>query len=201
MAFSASTTACLAARLTARLLDDHGPRGGRRGRTSTFERTRGTHPQRIMSINRTGRDSSDVGNCLLFHRYVQTNIFSGLDLTKNVFQAHERFVRVRHFPQETATNAGAGIFLRPNRHASWPRSACKGPYFWGREIGKFWWCLVRLIPPDLRLEKANVRQCGGAFDRRSASMPKRAQKTVDELYGKIGQLAIERDFLARRSGR
>lgn len=28
-----------------------------------------------------------------------------------------------------------------------------------------------------------------------------AQKTVDDLYAKIGQLTVERDFLARRSGR
>jgi transposase len=30
---------------------------------------------------------------------------------------------------------------------------------------------------------------------------KAAQKTTDELYAKIGQLTVERDFLARRSGR
>lgn len=30
---------------------------------------------------------------------------------------------------------------------------------------------------------------------------KAAQKTVDDLYSKIGQLTVERDFLARRSGR
>ena len=30
---------------------------------------------------------------------------------------------------------------------------------------------------------------------------KSAQKTVDDLYAKIGQLTVERDFLARRSGR
>ena len=28
-----------------------------------------------------------------------------------------------------------------------------------------------------------------------------AQETVDDLYAKIGQLTVERDFLARRSGR
>jgi transposase len=30
---------------------------------------------------------------------------------------------------------------------------------------------------------------------------KTAQKTMDKLYAKIGQLTVERDFLARRSGR
>ncbi|EJW09303.1 transposase [Rhodovulum sp. PH10] len=30
---------------------------------------------------------------------------------------------------------------------------------------------------------------------------KLAQRTVDDLYAKIGQLTLERDFLARRSGR
>jgi len=30
---------------------------------------------------------------------------------------------------------------------------------------------------------------------------KAAQKTVEDLYAKIGQLTVERDFFARRSGR
>ena len=30
---------------------------------------------------------------------------------------------------------------------------------------------------------------------------KTAQKAIDDLYAKIGQLTVERDFLARRSGR
>ena len=30
---------------------------------------------------------------------------------------------------------------------------------------------------------------------------KTAQKTLDDLYAKIGQLTVERDFLARMSGR
>ncbi|KAA5603037.1 transposase [Blastochloris sulfoviridis] len=30
---------------------------------------------------------------------------------------------------------------------------------------------------------------------------KMAQKTVDDLYAKIGQLTVERDFLVRKSGR
>jgi transposase len=30
---------------------------------------------------------------------------------------------------------------------------------------------------------------------------KAAQKTIDELYSKIGQLQVENDFLGRRSGR
>src|SRR2546423_11041730 len=29
----------------------------------------------------------------------------------------------------------------------------------------------------------------------------RAQRVVDDLYAKIGQLTVERDFLAKRSGR
>ena len=34
-----------------------------------------------------------------------------------------------------------------------------------------------------------------------AAAEMRVQKTVEDLYAKIGQLTVERDFLARRSGR
>jgi transposase len=34
-----------------------------------------------------------------------------------------------------------------------------------------------------------------------AAAEMRAQKTVEDLYAKIGQLTVERDFLSRRSGR
>ncbi|EJW09306.1 transposase [Rhodovulum sp. PH10] len=41
-----------------------------------------------------------------------------------------------------------------------------------------------------------------AFDPSAgADAEKLAQRTVDDLYAKIGQLTVERDFLARRSGR
>jgi transposase len=34
-----------------------------------------------------------------------------------------------------------------------------------------------------------------------AAAEMRVQKTVEDLYAKIGQLTVERDFLSRRSGR
>ena len=41
-----------------------------------------------------------------------------------------------------------------------------------------------------------------AFDASvGADAEKTAQKAVEDLYAKIGQLTVERDFLARRSGR
>ena len=40
-----------------------------------------------------------------------------------------------------------------------------------------------------------------AFDGVGGSDEARARREVDELYAKIGQLTVERDFLARRSGR
>jgi transposase len=41
-----------------------------------------------------------------------------------------------------------------------------------------------------------------AFDPKvGAESELRAQKTVADLYAKIGQLTVERDFLSRRSGR
>jgi transposase len=41
-----------------------------------------------------------------------------------------------------------------------------------------------------------------AFDSNAGlDAEKSAQKTVEDLYAKIGQLTVERDFLARRSGR
>ena len=41
-----------------------------------------------------------------------------------------------------------------------------------------------------------------AFDRGSGSAGEgRTQREVEELYAKIGELTVERDFLAKRSGR
>jgi transposase len=40
-----------------------------------------------------------------------------------------------------------------------------------------------------------------AFDVGAGADEARSRREVDELYAKIGQLTVERDFLARRSGR
>ena len=40
-----------------------------------------------------------------------------------------------------------------------------------------------------------------AFDAGAVPDEARSRREVDELYAKIGQLTVERDFLARRSGR
>ena len=51
-------------------------------------------------------------------------------------------------------------------------------------------------------KKQLVEQAARAFDPAvGVGADKLAQKQVDDLYAKIGQLTVERDFLARRSGR
>ena len=51
-------------------------------------------------------------------------------------------------------------------------------------------------------KKQLVEQAARAFDPAvGVDAEKLAQKQVDDLYAKIGQLTVERDFLARRSGR
>lgn len=53
-------------------------------------------------------------------------------------------------------------------------------------------------------KKQLVEQAARAFDPTvgvGVGVEKVAQKQVDDLYAKIGQLTVERDFLARRSGR
>ena len=51
-------------------------------------------------------------------------------------------------------------------------------------------------------KKQLLENAARAFDTNvGADAEKTAQKTVDDLYAKIGQLTVERDFLARRSGR
>ncbi len=51
-------------------------------------------------------------------------------------------------------------------------------------------------------KKQLVEQAARAFDPTVGfDAEKVAQKQVDDLYAKIGQLTVERDFLARRSGR
>ena len=55
--------------------------------------------------------------------------------------------------------------------------------------------------PDLRLEEA-VENAARAFDAHvGLDAEKTAEKKVGDLYAKIGQLTVERDFLAKRSGR
>lgn len=51
-------------------------------------------------------------------------------------------------------------------------------------------------------KKQLVEQAARAFDPNvGVDAEKVAQRQVDDLYAKIGQLTVERDFLARRSGR
>lgn len=51
-------------------------------------------------------------------------------------------------------------------------------------------------------KKQLLENAARAFDANvGLDAEKTAQKTVDDLYAKIGQLIVERDFLARRSGR
>jgi len=51
-------------------------------------------------------------------------------------------------------------------------------------------------------KKQLLEHASRAFDPGvGADAEARSQKAVDDLYAKIGQLTVERDFLARRSGR
>jgi transposase len=51
-------------------------------------------------------------------------------------------------------------------------------------------------------KKQLLEQAARAFDPGvGPGAEARAQKMVDDLYAKIGQLTVERDFLAKRSGR
>ncbi len=51
-------------------------------------------------------------------------------------------------------------------------------------------------------KKQLVEHAGRAFDAGvGLDAEKVAQRQVDDLYAKIGQLTVERDFLAKRSGR
>jgi transposase len=51
-------------------------------------------------------------------------------------------------------------------------------------------------------KKQLLEHAARAFDPGvGADAEARSQKAVDDLYAKIGQLTVERDFLARRSGR
>ena len=51
-------------------------------------------------------------------------------------------------------------------------------------------------------KKQLIEQAARAFDGGAgAGADGRTQRTIDELYAKIGQLTVERDFLSRRSGR
>ena len=50
-------------------------------------------------------------------------------------------------------------------------------------------------------KKQLLENAARAFDANiGLDAEKSAQKTIEDLYAKIGQLTVERDFLARRSG-
>ena len=56
--------------------------------------------------------------------------------------------------------------------------------------------------PDRRVEEATGGTgCPRLRPQRRGDAEKMAQRQVDDLYAKIGQLTVEWDFLARRSGR
>jgi transposase len=50
-------------------------------------------------------------------------------------------------------------------------------------------------------KKQLLENAARAFDVGAGPDEARSRREVDELYAKIGQLTVERDFLARRSGR
>jgi transposase len=50
-------------------------------------------------------------------------------------------------------------------------------------------------------KKQLLEHAAKAFDSGGGDGETRQQREVEELYAKIGQLTVERDFLARRSGR
>ncbi|MBB4264215.1 transposase [Bradyrhizobium sp. CIR3A] len=51
-------------------------------------------------------------------------------------------------------------------------------------------------------KKQLLENAARAFDANvGLDAEKAAEKTVEDLYAKIGQLTVERDFLAKRSGR
>ncbi len=51
-------------------------------------------------------------------------------------------------------------------------------------------------------KKQLIEQSARAFDAGAGVDAKeRTQRTIEELYAKIGQLTVERDFLSKRSGR
>ncbi len=59
-------------------------------------------------------------------------------------------------------------------------------------------------PSDLCLEEAGSRQCGEPVRPRGERFgdgEEERERETAKLYAKIGQLTVERDFLARRPGR
>ena len=51
-------------------------------------------------------------------------------------------------------------------------------------------------------KKQLIEQAMRAFDAGAGlDAEERTQRTIEELYAKIGQLTVERDFLSKRSGR
>ena len=50
-------------------------------------------------------------------------------------------------------------------------------------------------------KKQLIEQSARAFEAGGASDTDGRSRTIEELYAKIGQLTVERDFLSRRSGR
>ena len=50
-------------------------------------------------------------------------------------------------------------------------------------------------------KKQLQEQAARAFDAGGGTAPRSREREIEKLHAKIGQLMVERDFLARRSGR
>jgi transposase len=73
--------------------------------------------------------------------------------------------------------------------------------FDGSGVGQAPWCASE---PDLYVEEAGAGRCRESFRAGRERLYRwrgRARAGASKLYAKIGQLTVERDFLAKRPGR
>lgn len=78
----------------------------------------------------------------------------GLDLAKNVFQAHGADASGTVVFRKKLRRAQVLEFFAAQPPCTVAMEACGGSHFWGREIGKFGHC-VRLIPPVRKAPEEN----------------------------------------------
>jgi hypothetical protein len=78
-----------------------------------------------------------------------------------------------------------------------PRCACSNPR--GDDAGGTFQEVWRSRHPDWHVEARSDRGYGAAFTRRGAAREQVSAAEIDKLHSKIGQLAVERDFLADAS--